>query len=186
MKDDSGTTQTDEELIRQLQARDEVALRQLMERYNPQIWPMILAKSRNASDAEEIRADTWIAVWNNVGRLRDVRSFRAWLRRIAYNQCNRYYDTIYHAKGERPEDADVIAARLNETAEARWRESERRADVREAVHNLPEKVRAVAVLRYLKEWNIAEIAEELGMPEGTVKRKCSEAREILRETLKPE
>ena len=34
MKDDSGTTQTDEELIRQMQAGDELALSQLMERYD--------------------------------------------------------------------------------------------------------------------------------------------------------
>lgn len=59
-------------------------------------------------------------------------------------------------------------------------------DVREAVSNLPEKVRDVTVLFYLKQWKITEIAEDLDMPEGTVKRKLSEARAILSETLKPE
>ena len=186
MKDYSGTTQTDVELIRQVQAEDEVALSQLMKRYNPDIWPMILANSRNYSDAEEILADTWISVWKNIGSLRNVSSFGAWLAKIAYNQCKRYYNTLYHAIGERPEEADVIEARLNEGAEARYRAAQRRADVREAVANLPEKVRDVTALFYFTGRRITDIAEELDIPEGSVKRKLSEARAILRETLKPE
>lgn len=186
MRDDSGTTQTDEELIRLVQARDEIALGQLIGRYDPDIWPMILARSRNVSDAEEIRSNIWIAVWDNIHRLRNVRSFRAWLWKIAYNACDRFYATRFHTIGEIPEEANVLAAHLIEEAEIRYREAQRRADVREAIRNLPEKLRDVAVLRYLKEWNVAEIAEGLDMPEGTVKRKCSEARAILRETLKPD
>lgn len=186
MKDDSGTTQTDEELIRQMQAGDELALSQLMERYDAQISQLILRRSRCQRDAEEIRIDTWVAVWKYIGGLQDISRFGAWVWKIAYNECDRYYNTKYHAEGEYPEDADVIAARLNEAAEARYRAAQRRADVREAVHNLPEKVRDVTVLYYLKQWKITEIAEELDMPEGTVKRKLSEARAILSETLKPE
>ena len=186
MKDDSGTTQTDEELIRQMQAGDEWALSQLMERYDAQISQLILRRSRCQRDAEEIRIDTWVAVWKYIGGLQDISRFGAWVWKIAYNECDRYYNTKYHAEGEYPEDADVIAARLNEAAEARYRAAQRRADVREAVYNLPEKVRDVTVLYYLKEWKITEIAEELDMPEGTVKRKLSEARAILSETLKPE
>ena len=64
---------------------------------------------------------------------------------------------------------------------ARFRETELRAAVTEAVHHLPERVRAVAVLYYLEMWTIKEIAKELGLAVGTVKTRLSQIRALLRE-----
>ena len=88
---------TIEDLVRRLQTGDDRPLNELMEYHNPRIWPLILAESRNYRDAEEILQDTWLAVWENIGGLRDVSSFGGWFRKIAYNQCRRYYDTAYHS-----------------------------------------------------------------------------------------
>ncbi len=100
MHDDTGTLRSDEELIQQLQAGDTNVLGELMNRYNPQIWGMILSQSRryNREDAEEILQNTWIAVWKYIGSLREVSNFRAWLWKIAANECTRYYKTVYHSK----------------------------------------------------------------------------------------
>ena len=64
---------------------------------------------------------------------------------------------------------------------ARFRETELRAAVTEAVHHLPERVRAVAVLYYLEMWTVKEIAEELNLADGTVKTRLSQIRALLRE-----
>ena len=55
------------------------------------------------------------------------------------------------------------------------------AAVTEAVHDLPERVQAVAVLYYLEMWTIKEIATELGLAVGTVKTRLSQIRALLRE-----
>ena len=94
---------TDEELIRFVQNQDEAAFAELMSRYSPRIWRVILANSRQRRDAEEILMDTWMAVWENIGGLRKVSSFNGWLRQIAYNACNRYYASSHRSRSETPQ-----------------------------------------------------------------------------------
>lgn len=105
MKDNIATT---EHLIRRLQARDEKPISELMKRYNSRILPMILSESRSYQDAEDILNRVWQSVWENIGGLRDVSSFGGWLRKIAYNQCRRYYNNAYHSQGERPYEDEVL------------------------------------------------------------------------------
>ncbi|MDE0397868.1 MAG: RNA polymerase sigma factor [Candidatus Poribacteria bacterium] len=175
--------------IRKLQAGDDKFLSELMEHHNPQIWPLILAKSRNYQDAEEILNLTWQTVWENINGLRDVNSFGGWLRKIAYNQCKRYYNNVYYSQGERPYEDDALGWHINRNAEMLLREQELKADAIEAVRNLPNKpeyMREVAILFYLQELTLKEIAEELDRPLGTVKRKLFEAREFLRKEFSVE
>ena len=180
MDDDIATT---EDLVRRLQTRDDKSLNELMTRYKSHIWPLILAESRNIQDAEEILQDTWLAVWENIDGLRDVSSFSGWLRKIAYNQCRRYYNTTYHSQGERPYEDEALTWHVNRSAEILLREEELKANAVEAVHHLPskpERIREVATLFYLHGMPLKEIAKELELPLGTVKCKLHEARGLLR------
>lgn len=175
---------TTEGLIQQLQARDQRPLGELMKHYNPRIWPLILAESRNYQDAEDILSSTWQAVWENIGGLRDVSSFGGWLRQIAYNACRRYYNSAYYAQGERSYEDDALAWHINRSVEMLLREEELKTDAIEAVRHLPstpEHTREVAILFYLDDMPLKEIAKKLDLPLGTVKRKLHEARELLRE-----
>lgn len=169
--------------IRKLQAGDDKPLSELMERYKPQIWPLILAESRNYQDAEDILNSTWQAVWKNINSLRDVSSFGGWLRKIAYNQCRRYYNNAYHSEGERPYEDETLTWHVNRSAEILLREEELKTTAIGAVRCLPSKpeyVREVAILFYLDGLTLKEIAEELDRPLGTFKRKLHEARGLLR------
>ncbi len=176
---------TDEELIHRVQNRDQEAFAELIKRFTPRIWGVVLANSRHRLDAEEIRTDIWMAVWNNINHLRNVESFGAWLNRIAYNACQRYYTIARQSRNEIPHDFDEIVEQIDEHAEARYREFQLIADIREAVHHVPQKLRSVAKLFYLESWKIKEIASELSMPIGTVKTKLREIRAILRNEFDP-
>ena len=174
------TILTDEELIRLTQAGDELAFAELMSRYNPRIWRVIIANSRQPRDAEEILMDVWRAVWENISKLRSVESFSGWLHRIAYNACKRYYASAGRSGNDIPySDAD-LTDRIDQDAVAHFRETERYDAIREAVHHLPDKVRRVAVLYYLELWNVKEIHAELGLAIGTIKTKLRQTRELLR------
>ena len=174
------TTLTDEELIGLAQVGDELAFAELMSRYSRRIWKVIIANSRQPRDAEEILMDVWRTVWENISGLRSVESFGGWVHRIAYNACKRYYATASRSGNNIPySDAD-LTDRIDQDAVARFRETERYDDVREAVHHLPDKVRRVAVLYYLELWNVKEIHTELGLAIGTIKTKLRQTRELLR------
>ena len=172
---------TDEKLIRLVQNRDEAAFSELMSRYSPRIWRVVIANSRQRRDAEEILMDIWMAVWENIDGLRKIDSFGGWLRRIAYNACTRYYASNHRAQRETAESAPELVAHIDGNAASRFREAQLNADVREAVQHLPQRVRPTALLYYLESWSIKEIAEELDLAIGTVKTKLRETRELLRE-----
>lgn len=175
------TDLTDEELIQLVQDGDEAAFAQLAARHSSRIWQLVVLNARQIRDAEEIFQDIWVAVWENISGLREVSSFGAWLRKIAYTTCRRYYTTRSHTRGEILQSAEQLAETIDRDVLARFRETELRAAVVEAVHDLPEKVRTVAVLYYLEMWTIKEIATELGLAVGTVKTRLSQIRALLRE-----
>ena len=172
---------TDGKLIRLVQNRDEAAFSELMSRYSPRIWGVVVANSRQRRDAEEILMDIWMAVWENINGLRKVDSFSGWLRRIAYNACNRYYASARHSQNETPQRHPELIEHIDRDATVRFREAQLNADVKEVVQHLPQRVRRVAVLYYLKSWSMKEIAEELNLAIGTVKTKLRETRGLLRE-----
>ncbi len=177
---------TDQELIRLVQNRNEAAFAELISRWTPRIRGVIVANSRQRRDAEEIHTDIWVAVWQNIRELRKVDSFGAWLHRIAYNACKRYYTLARQSRNEVPHQRSVIVEHIDQYAAARYREAQLIADVKEAVHHLPQKVRSVAEMFYLESWSIKEISEEFNLAIGTVKTKLREIRTLLREEFDAE
>ena len=161
-----------------LQAGNESAFTELMSRYNPRVWKVVIANSRQRRDAEEILMDIWRSVWENIKGLRRVESFGGWLQRIAYNACKRYYTSLQNSRNEIPHTD--LTDYIDQDAVARFRATELYDDVREAVYHLPDKVRRVAVLYYLELWNIGEIHAELGIAIGTIKTRLKQTRELLR------
>ena len=174
------TTLKDEELIQLVQTGDESAFTELMSRYSPRIWKVIIANSRQRRDAEEILMDVWKSVWENISGLRSVESFGGWLHRIAYNACKRYYASLHHSTDEMPYSYTDLTDHIDQDAVARFWETELHDAVREAVHHLPDKVRSVAVLYYLELWSVNEIHAEFGLAIGTIKTKLRQTRELLR------
>lgn len=171
---------SDEEIIRLVRNRNDRAFAELMIRYSPRIWHFIVANSRQHQDAEEIHTDIWMSVWQNITGLKKVDSFGAWLHRIAYNACRRYYSIAKQSRGEIPHLQSELIEHIDQAAAARFREAQLIADAKEAVHHLPQKVRSVAELYYLESWNVKDIAAEFTLTEGTVKTKLRETRELLR------
>ncbi|MDE0634395.1 MAG: DNA polymerase III subunit alpha [Candidatus Poribacteria bacterium] len=177
---------TDAELVRLVQARDESAFAELVSRYSPRIWNIVVENSRQRRDAEEILMDVWLAVWENIIGLRKAESFGGWLRRIAFTACNRYYASNLHRHSEIILSYEDLALQIDREAEQRFQDASLLSEAREAVHNLPQRVRSVAILYYLELWNVKEIAEELDLAIGTVKTKLSEIRRLLRQEFEIE
>lgn len=176
------TDLTDNELIQLVQDGNEAAFAQLTARHSSRIWQLVVLNSRQIRDAEEIFQDIWVSVWENIRGLREVSSFGAWLRKIAYTTCRRYYTANSRTTGDEIlQSAEQLAETIDRDVLTRFREMELRAAVTEAVHHLPERVRVVAVLYYLEMWTIKEIATELGLAVGTIKTRLSQIRALLRE-----
>lgn len=169
----------DREIIRLVQNKDESAFSELISRYKPQIWRIVLSNSRQNRDAEEIITDIWVAVWENIGGLQNEDSFGPWLQKIAYNACRRYYSSAKRNLNEVPYEDSVLVEMIDVDASPRFRENELLMQAREAVYHLPQRVRSIAIYFYLESWSMKEIANELDISLGTVKTKLREIRSLL-------
>ena len=183
---DNPNNLTDVELIRLVQCRDEAAFTELISRYTQQTWNIVINKSRQTRDAEEILMDIWLAVWQNIIGLRKVDSFVAWLRKIANCACNRYYASKKNQHSEIIMSYEDLTIQIDREAEQRFQDENLRADAREAVHQLPNKIRSIAEMYYLDLFTVNDIADEYNLPIGTVKSRLSEVRQMLRKEFEIE
>ncbi len=176
----------DDALIRLVQNRDEAAFAELMSRHTPRIWGIIVSKSRQHRDAEEILMNVWIAVWENIEGLRKIDSFDTWLRRITLTACRRYYSSHRRSRDVILQSHEELFEYIDRAAPSRYRETQLRQDAREAVDHLPQRVRSIARLYYLESRNVNDIADQLNIAIGTVKTRLTEIRTILRKEFSVE
>jgi RNA polymerase sigma-70 factor (ECF subfamily) len=137
---------------------------------------------RHREDAEDVAQEAFLRAHRSFGGLRDRDRFRAWLVRVAFRLA------LDRQRGDRRrrrrEDSAVADRRIAETPEAVVERAELKERVREAVDDLPEKLRIVTVLGAIEGHGVAEVARLLEIPEGTVKSRLYLARKALAEKLR--
>ncbi len=171
----------DELLVLRSQEGDASAFEELVERWQERLWRHAWRLVGNEDAAWDAVQEAWIAVSRGLGRLEDAAAFAAWAYRITSNKCR---DRIRRERRHRrAEDAYSEQSGQAERDAARLRQ--RRADVREALRRLPGRDRAILSLRYEEQFDTAEIAAILRIPEGTVKSRLHYARKRLREIMEP-
>lgn len=103
-------------------------------------------------------------------------NFGGWARRIATNLA---LDHLKKMRRERP----LLIEAVEEPHENPGVQRELREQITRAFEKLSPKLRIVATLGLIEEVPTAEIAEALGIPEGTVRVRLSRASKILRDEL---
>ena len=127
------------------------------------------------AQAEDAAQETFLRAWRAYGSFRGGSSERTWLTAIAANVCR----NLLRAPWERRRvDLSLLEERPAEEP------AEPDDTVLRAVLSLPAKYRQVVVLYYYRECSTGEIAEMLGLPQGTVSVRLKRARERLRPMLK--
>ncbi len=174
----SSAVASDEELMARLQAGDERALAQLMQRYQAPLYGFL--SRRVGSAADDLFQETWIRIVRARERFDTERRFAAWLYQIANNLCRDRYRRV-DAMRRAVDSFRVEDETLRETAAAPALPA---GDaMRERVLALPDRLREVLVLRYYEDLGEEEMANVLGVPRGTIKSRLHAAVRALRESL---
>ncbi|MBQ7354860.1 MAG: sigma-70 family RNA polymerase sigma factor [Clostridia bacterium] len=160
---------------------DQSAYEALVIRWQKAVLASANAITRNHYMAEDAAQDAFVSAWMKLDSLREADKFGAWVCRIAKNRAK----NIVSRYREWVSLDDLL--NLDETAERFPEELIGVTDPHEALHDsigaLPEKVRQVIHLHYFEGYSIAEIADRLREPIGTVKWRLSEGRRIIRKDL---
>lgn len=160
-------------------AGHEDAYRLLMARHRGAVHRFIRAQVDDADTALDIVQDSFIAAFAHLGRYDRARPFRHWMIRIALNKCRdhrrRQIVRGFFARA-RPLDEGLHVAGTEPGVEADigGRQELRRA--RQAIDALPEKLRAVLLLRAVEGMSQAEVAALLGVSEKTIETRLYRAR----------
>jgi RNA polymerase sigma-70 factor (ECF subfamily) len=170
----------DDELIASLAGGDDTALRQLFDRHAPWLAAR-LRKALPPDDVEDVLQETFLAVWKNAGTYQPRGTPAAWLWVIARNQAAlllRKRGPVTLALLDEGEGSSV-----SDPAEAAAARTD--LDVAAAAALGPPGCPDREVWRLLYEEGrpVAEVAELMGVPEGTVKSRAHRARRLLRAAL---
>ena len=170
-------------LVERLLSRDEGALREAIAGYGGVVLGMARRVLGDSNLAEEVAQDTFVALWNRPGAFDPSRgSLAAFLVGVTRNKAIdlvRKEESARRTKDALFAEAEAAPSATPDSSEV-WVE---RQDVRTALESLSEVQREALVLAYYGGRTYREVAEELGIPEGTAKTRLRDGLLRLRETL---
>ncbi len=187
----------DEALLEGLRAGDAQALEALMDRYAARVYRLAFAVTRNAADAEEVAQDVFLSVFRHVQRFEGRSALGTWIYRVTANAAlnkrrgmRQAVETsleawlpAFRADGHREGEPALLRADWTQTPERELLARETREVLQRALDRLPDRYRAVLVLRDVEGLSSEEVAQVLGDSVAAVKSCLHRARMALREQL---
>ena len=182
---------TDAELVERARARDETAVRAIMQANNRRLYRLARGILRNDSEAEDVVQETYFRAFTHLESFRGDSSLATWLARIAMNEA------LGRLRRARPSvDLDTLApgvleaqiiqfplSAASEDPEKSMAQRQIQNVVEHAIDDLPDNFRIVFITRVIEGMNVEETAEILGLKPETVKTRLHRARAMLRENV---
>lgn len=168
------------ELIAAATQGDRRAFEALIRLHEDRVFAICMGVIRSRDLALEATQETFITLYRKLDRFDGKSAFSTWLYRVTTNTC---YDVLRRAKRHLaeplPEYHDPADRGAQDTLDA----VELRPELRDALAAIPDDFRAAVVLSDLEGLPVAEVAEILDVPPGTVKSRVFRGRRLLAERL---
>jgi RNA polymerase sigma-70 factor (ECF subfamily) len=177
-----------DEMIERCKRGDTSAFRSVMEKFQGYAYALALRMICDEEDAKDIVQDSFIRVWNNIGRYNPKVKFTTWLYSIVTNLC---YDKLRARKRRQIVTMEEINISMLATAAAEGDpeklccDKELASIISALTEELPPKQKMIFVLRDLQGLNIREVCEILRLSESSVKTNLVYARKYIRQKLEP-
>ena len=176
--------------IKEVLKGDQNAFAEIVELFQDKLYRICYRMLGNQHEAEDIAQEAFVRAFINIHTFDTNRKFSTWLYRIGTNLC---IDRIRKKKPDYYLDAEVAGteglnmysqiASKDELPEQEVLKMEMQDRVQYEISRLPDKYRAVIVLKYMEDLPLQEISDILEMPLGTVKTRIHRGREALRKQL---
>lgn len=179
--------QPDAELLHAHVAGDPDAFGVLFQRHRDRLWAVALRTVADREEAADALQDALLSAHRAAGRFRGDAAVTTWLHRIVVNACldrlrrRQAHPTVPLPDGGRPANPDRWSGGWTGGVEptAPAPDHDTALVVRQALAELPAEQRAALVLVDVQGYPVAEVAQILGVAEGTVKSRCARARARL-------
>ena len=158
---------------------DSAAFQEIYERRFNDLYYIALSMLRNPHDAEDVTQTTFIQAWNHINMLQSPYALKSWLTKILRNSCMdllRKNKPIFFADEDMPFEETLYEENVEFLPADIMDKKETQRLVRGIVENLPESQRETIILYYFEMMPVVEIADVMGVSEGTVKSRLYHGR----------
>jgi len=173
-------------LVRRVQARDELAFREVVDRYQAKVFSIIYGILRNHNDAEDIAQQVFSKVYFSIGSFDFRISLLTWIYKITVNECYDYlrkkrvrklvYESDFSEEDAQRMEASDPAIDPSPGADTKLVQ-------RDLVAKLLERVsaedRSLILLKEVEGHSVEELAAMTGLNENTIKVKLFRTRQKL-------
>jgi RNA polymerase sigma factor (sigma-70 family) len=170
---------TEGDLIKGCIAGERRMQQELYSRFSPKMYAVCLRYAGKADDAEDILQDGFIKIYKNLDKYRGDGSFEGWIRRIFVNTAIEHFRRKTHLQTIGEQEDNTIESKafnaLDNLAEK---------DILKIIQQLSPGYRTVFNMYVVEGFTHKEIADSLGISEGTSKSQLARARVILQEMVK--
>jgi len=168
-------------LAARLRAGSRAAAAELVDIYYRQIYIFMRRLGHDSQTSEDLTQESFISAWQHISQLRSGRTLNGWMYQIAAN-VSRLYRRRH--KGDEAVSIDGMDLPVGgESGSDKPANSEQVVRLKNAVAELPVKLRQAVVLHYLQHLTIAEAAETVGVRKGTLKSRLNRALGTLRSQI---
>ncbi len=146
------------------------------------VYRLSVAILGNEADARDAAQETFVSAWSHIRTVRDPDRFDAWLQRVAVNAAR----TVHRSRRRRAV-REITQHHLDATAtQAIPRDADDASMLDTALRRLDVDQRTILVLHHLEARSMAELADLIGIPMGTVKSRLYTARIALQAAIDAE
>jgi RNA polymerase sigma-70 factor (ECF subfamily) len=182
-------------LVKRVRTGDDRAFRVLVERYQRKVYAVALGMLKDREEAMDVSQEAFVKVHKYLDHFKGDSSFYTWLYRITVNIC---IDVIRRKGGTQRQavefdesvDMDLSEARIGALGSRLGTKPQKSAlrrelaeKIEEALQTLPEKHRAILLLRELEGMSYEDLARTLDIPKGTVMSRLFHARAKMQKIL---
>jgi RNA polymerase sigma-70 factor (ECF subfamily) len=160
----------------------ETAFERVVSRYEHKVYRLCYSVLRDPDQAQDAAQESLLRVWKALPKYDQRASLSTWIYTITRNRCltaierRRFQESLSDPAVEL--EVEGLQARAPE------RDEDRGAILRGLVDELPERYRSALTLYYYEERAVGEVAQMLGVPEGTIKTNLHRARALLLERIR--
>lgn len=176
-------------LVQRVRSGDQRAFKLLVERYQRKVYSVALGMLRDREEAMDVAQEAFVKVYKYLDHFKGDSSFYSWLYRITSNIC---IDVIRKRRGggrgesvEFDENMTVdspdayvgaLGSKLGTNPQKGALRRELAEKIQEALEQVPEKHRAILLLREIEGMSYEDLARTLEIPKGTVMSRLFHAR----------
>jgi RNA polymerase sigma-70 factor (ECF subfamily) len=171
-----------EALIHRCLQGDQLAWDAIVQQHRRKVFNVAYKFVGRHEEAEDLTQDIFLKIFKSLGTFDRRANFQTWLISVSRNLCIDHYRSVRQERQaiDHQVDPNELSPVAHEPGPiAALEQQDRVALLREALASLPESLRTAVLMRDIQELTYQEIADQLGLPEGTVKSRINRGRTEL-------